>query len=66
MDNLTCQEIDGLINSWIYSQRDRAVLHRRFVDGVKIEPLAEEFDLSESQIKRIIRRGRDVLISKCW
>lgn len=66
MENLSCQDIDNLISSWIYSQRDRDILHRRLVDGVKIEPLAEEFDLSVSQIKRIIRAGKATLVSRCW
>ena len=66
MFTISCQEIDNIINSWVYSERDRSVLHRRFVDGVKIERLAEEFDLSVSQIKRILTRGKETLLSKCW
>lgn len=43
-----------LINEHIHSARDRAILRRRLVDGICFEPLAEEFDLSVSQVKRIV------------
>ena len=38
------------------AERNRALLKRRIIDGVTIERLAEEFDLSVSQIKNIIRK----------
>lgn len=50
-------EIDNLINEWIHSARDRAILHRRLIDGLCFEPLAEEFDMSVRQIKRIVANG---------
>ena len=57
-------EIDRLIDNWIHSQRDRQILHRRLVDGIRIEPLSEEFSMSVSQIKRIIRSGSQKVFSK--
>lgn len=38
------------------AERNRALLKRRIIDGVTLERLAEEFDLSVSQIKNIIRK----------
>lgn len=43
-----------IVEEYIHSERDRAVLIRKYCDKRTIEQLAEEFDLSVSQIKRII------------
>lgn len=51
------------INEHIHSERDRAILYRRMIDGVCYEPLAEEFGLSVVQVKRIIYREQDRLFS---
>ena len=59
-------EIERLIESWIFSERDRHLLRRRLSDGVRIEALAEEFDLSVSQVKRIINKGRAAIESHSW
>lgn len=59
MDELSNSRISALIDEWIRSERDRAILKRRLIDGVCYEPLAEEFDLSVAQIKRIIYKGQD-------
>ena len=55
----TNTQIAALIDEHIHSQRDRAILKRRLIDGICYEPLAEEFDLSVPQIKRIIYKGQD-------
>lgn len=52
--------IEHLIDEWIIgknSERDRAILKRRLLDGICYEPLAEEFDLSVRQIKNIVYRS---------
>lgn len=54
-------EISALIDEYIHSERDRRILKRRLIDGVYFEPLAEEFDLSVPQIKRIVYRGQERL-----
>ena len=50
-----------LIDEWIFDERDRKILKRRLLDGVCYEPLAEEFDLSTTQIKAIVRKNQDIL-----
>jgi hypothetical protein len=47
-------EMEHLIEEWCFSERDRAILKRRFLDGICFEPLAEEFDLSVRQVKTIV------------
>ena len=41
--------------------RNRKLLLRRLIDGVHIEPLAEEFDLSVTQTRRIIKSGKEII-----
>lgn len=66
LNNLSRTEIEGLVMEWIFSERDRNVLRRRLLDGIKIETLSFEFDLSETQIKRILKKGTERLASHCW
>lgn len=47
-------EVEKLIDEWIWSERDRAILKRRLLDGIIYERLAEEFDLSVRHIKKIV------------
>lgn len=54
-------QISELIDEWIHSERARAIMKRRLIDGLTHERLAEEFDMSERQIKRIIYKNMDVL-----
>lgn len=54
-------EISALIDEWIFSERDRAILKRRLLDGICFEPLAEEFDMSPRQIRNIVKRSQDKL-----
>lgn len=56
-------EIANLIDEYIHSQRDRAILKRRFVDGICFEPLAEEFDLSVRQTKYIVYKYGDKILN---
>lgn len=53
-----------LINEYIHSERDRKILKRRLIDGLTYENLAEEFDLSVTQIKRIVYKGEDIIFKK--
>lgn len=60
----TNSEIERLIDELIHSARDRAILKRRFIDGICFEPLAEEFDLSVRQVKRIVYRETERISTK--
>lgn len=61
IENLSRSEITFLIDEWIFSERDRAMLKRRLLDGIKYEALAEEFDLSVRQTKNIIYKAENRL-----
>lgn len=55
---------ERLIDEWIFSERDRALLKRRLLDGITFERLADEFDLSPRQVKAIVKRGLGTLINR--
>lgn len=44
-------QIRELIDEWIHSERDRAILKRREIDGITFEQLAEEFEMSVRGMK---------------
>ena len=62
--HLSRSRLEKLIHEWIHSERDREILKRRFIDGIKFDELSEEFELSVRQIKRIVYRSEDILRSK--
>lgn len=64
LSNITNTQISHIIDEYIHSERDRALLKRRFIDGICYEPLAEEFDLSVVQTKRIVYKQGDKVLRK--
>ena len=60
--NKSRTEVSNIIDEWIFSERNRAVLKRRILDGICFEPLAEEFGMSVRQIKTIVKQGEDIII----
>lgn len=61
LEDKSRSEIEHLIDEWIFSERDRAILKRRLLDGVCYEPLAEEFELSVRQMKNIVYKSQNKL-----
>lgn len=57
----TNSEMARLIDEYIHNERDRALLKRRLIDGICLEPLAEEFGLSDRRVKTIIYKAEEVL-----
>ena len=62
--DISRSEWQHLIDEWIFSERDRAILKRRLLDGITYESLAEEFDMSVRQIKNIVYKQSEVLFKK--
>lgn len=60
----TNSQIRELIAEHIHSERDRAVLCRRLIDGISFERLSEEFDLSVRQTKNIVYKNEEILFRK--
>lgn len=61
MKPYTNSQISSAIDDLIHSERDRAILKRRLIDGIPYEPLAEEFGISVRQCKTIVYRSQDKL-----
>lgn len=61
MKDYSRSELTTAIDEWILNERDRAILKRRLIDGICFEPLAEEFDMSVRQIKRIVYKSQETL-----
>lgn len=55
----TNSQIEFLIDEYIHSDRDRALLKRRLIDGVVFETLAEEFGMSDRHVKRLVYKLQD-------
>lgn len=51
---LTANDIIELIDQRVLNERDRKLLRRRYLDGIIYEQLAEEFDLSRTQVCNIV------------
>ena len=62
MRDYTNSEISEIIDEYVHSERDRALLKRRLIDGITQERLAEEFDLSVRQVQRLIYRLQDKVL----
>jgi hypothetical protein len=58
---MTRTMIENAIDEYVFSERNREILKRRWLDGVCFEPLAEEFDLSVRQTKRIVYKYEKML-----
>lgn len=61
MIDYTNSQISKLIDEHIHSERDRAILKRRLIDGICFEPLAEEFNLSVQRVKAIVYKSQNKL-----
>lgn len=59
LDDLDNYEVEELINRYVRGERTRAIFKRRLIDEIVIEKLAEEFDLSTSQTKRILNKANE-------
>lgn len=61
MTEYTNSQISHIIDEYIHNERDRAILKRRYIDGICFEPLSEEFNLTPKQIRNIITKHEAVL-----
>lgn len=55
--------IREIIAEYIHSERDRRILERRLIDGITFERLAEEFDMSDRQVRRIVYKLQEQLFT---
>lgn len=53
-ENIPNSELSLLIDEWIKSERNRKLLKRRLIDGITVEKIAEEFNISVTRTKEVI------------
>lgn len=51
--------INTAIDEYVHSQRDRAILKRRLIDGLSYDELSVEFNLSVRRIKIIVYKAQE-------
>ena len=64
MMELSKTKIEALIGEWIVgrnAERDRRILHKRLIDGLTYEKLAEVEDMSVRQIKNIVYKRQETI-----
>lgn len=58
-------ELESLIDEWVvgkHAERNRKIMRRRLIDGICYEPLAEEFDMSDKQIRNIVKKNQGIIL----
>ena len=64
-NNIPNNQLIEIIENWIKSERDRSLMKRRLIDGISLERLTEEFELSPKQAYRITNKYYDYLYGLC-
>lgn len=63
IENLNRDELESMIEKWVILRRNsecnRAILKRSWFDGIGYERIAEEFNLSVTQVKSIIYKSEE-------
>lgn len=54
-------ELTAAIDEWVLNQKHRDILKSRLIDGMTYEAIAELYDMSTRQIKRIVYKSEEVL-----
>jgi len=62
--NYSNSQIREIIAEWVHNERDRRMLERRMIDGITFERLAEEFDMSDRQVRRIVNHLKEQLFEQ--
>ena len=54
-------DVEHIIDEWIFNERNRKIAKRKIIDGITFEALAEEFELSVQQVKKIVYKCQDII-----
>lgn len=66
-ENITSDDVSNLLDKWIigmHAERNKQIAKRNLIDGICFEPLAEEYKLSVRQVKNIVYKCEDKILSK--
>ena len=59
IDDFSTDRINHLIDQYIHSERDRAIVRRNLIDDIIFEDLETEFGLSVRRLKDIVYKGME-------
>ena len=64
--NLDRYEWESLIDRWIFDEKDRIILKRKFLDNISLEKIAEEkeVNLSSRQVNRRFDKAKKQLFKR--
>ena len=64
--NLDRFEWENLIDRWIFDEKDRIILKRKFLDNIPLEKIAEEkeVNLSSRQVNRRFEKAKKQLFKR--
>jgi DNA-binding NarL/FixJ family response regulator len=54
---LSTDEIDSLIDKWVFGSRNRKILKLKLIHGLTYKEIADKANLAEDTIKDIVRKG---------
>jgi DNA-directed RNA polymerase specialized sigma subunit len=54
-------ELTNAIDEWVLNQKHREILKSRLIDGLTFDALAELYEMSPRQIKRIVYKSQETL-----
>lgn len=57
-------EMERLIDEWVLNEQYRNVIKLRFLDGLTFERIAERVSMSERQVKRIVYKYGDRVLTR--
>lgn len=60
-DDISNSQLVAVIDEWVHGERDRAIMKRRLIDCICFEPLAEEFEMSERYIRKIVCKNEEII-----
>ena len=62
--NLDRYQFAEMIDRWIFDEKDRIILKRKFLDNAPLEKIAEEIDMSDRQTKRRFNKAKMQLFKR--
>ena len=59
LDDFSTDRINYLIEQYIHSERDLAIIRRNLIDDIIFEDMEPEFELSVRRLKTIVYKGME-------
>ena len=60
---LTVRDLTEIIEQRVFSERDRQILKRTWIDDISYDDLAGEFYLSVERLKKIVKNHKEALFN---